>query len=177
VGNARSPAHKVEVGQSFPPMFLFYTNIDRTGCQSFPPFDQNPKLRVYACQSGNSKPLLNEKDLPLLVTHSLLPFGHILGAVDAPMIASPTALISTPTSDVPTVLVLGPVDPANQSSSTRPRFSLILLHLRVKPSLLPLHHHQSTTLLPVSGDIFSLIIFTVVKANPPHHISNLLYAQ
>jgi hypothetical protein len=35
VGNARSPTHKVEVGQSFPPMFLYYTNIDLTGYRSY----------------------------------------------------------------------------------------------------------------------------------------------
>jgi hypothetical protein len=146
-GITRSPARKVEVGQFFPPMFLFYTNIDRIpdGPSKLPPIRlRNPKLRVYACQSGNSKPLLTENDLSLLVTHSLLSFGHI-EAVDAPTIASPTTLISTPTSDVSTVLVSDPVDSANRSSSTRPRFSLILLHLRVKPSLLPIHHHQSTT--------------------------------
>jgi len=42
-GIARSPAHKVEVGQFFPPMFLFYTNIDRPVEAS-----HSIKIRSYA---------------------------------------------------------------------------------------------------------------------------------
>jgi hypothetical protein len=127
------------------------------------------------------KPLLIEKDLPLPVTHSPLPSGSI-EAVDAPAIASPTTLISSPTSDVPTVLVsdphAAPADTPKQPSSTPSSVSLDTPSSQTASPPPPPPPISTTSTTPVSGDILlPLIIFSVVKANPPHLVSHLLYTQ
>ena len=114
-------------------------------------------------------PEIKKADLPLFAP-SPLPSGPIK-VVDASAIASPSTLVPSPTSDISTVLVLDPhVTQVDVSKVPEPPSSTPSLD---GPESSP--QHSAT---PVSGDILlPLIIFSVVKSNPPHLVSHLLYTQ
>ncbi|KAF7964557.1 hypothetical protein HWV62_5696, partial [Athelia sp. TMB] len=95
-----------------------------------------------------------------------------LPAAQAPATpALSTTLISSPTSDVPTVTL------SETSLDAEPRQGTSF-HGARSPSPLLTIPQPLPEATPVSGDILlPLIIFSVVKANPAHLVSHLLYTQ
>lgn len=91
-------------------------------------------------------------------------------AVKTSVVPSQTTFVSSPISDVPAVVVSDPQSDAGANSppSLAPRALSPLLTISPPPP----------DVTPVSGDILlPLIIFSVVKANPAHLVSHLLYTQ
>jgi hypothetical protein len=54
-GITRSPAHEVEVGQFFPPMFLFYIDRIPDGLSKLPPIRLNPEATRIRLSIGKLK--------------------------------------------------------------------------------------------------------------------------
>jgi hypothetical protein len=107
-----------------------------------------------------------EPDAPLLFQHSPLTEGPISGSLPSPSDLIPGLVI--PQDEDTTSM-----DPTNPPS-VQPRQTAELVPSPPR-SVSPLPRPKST---PVSGDILlPLLIFSVVKANPPHLISHLLYTQ
>jgi hypothetical protein len=135
----------------------------------------SPDQKIHKTLSSPEK---KKADLPPSA-YSPLPSGPV-EAVDAPTLASPTTLVSSPISDVATVLVSDPhampVDNTSVPKQAPSKPSPIASDPNPSSPLLTISTPSSAT--PVSGDILlPLIIFSVVKANPPHLVSHLLYTQ
>jgi len=108
-----------------------------------------------------------EPDAPLLFQHSPSTGGPIPGSL-----ASASDLI--PGLVIPQDEDTTSVEPTNPPT-VQPRLLTTELVPSPSRSVSPLPRPKST---PVSGDILlPLLIFSVVKANPPHLISHLLYTQ
>ncbi|KAH7919350.1 hypothetical protein BV22DRAFT_1123345 [Leucogyrophana mollusca] len=96
------------------------------------------------------------------------PAGSV-APIDIPMVTSPDDIISSP---LPIPVLLAPDEPSHPASPEK----LAPRSRSRSPFLTATSPPESTT--PVSGDVLlPLIIFAVVKANPAHLVSHLLFTQ
>ncbi|EGN91890.1 hypothetical protein SERLA73DRAFT_118025 [Serpula lacrymans var. lacrymans S7.3] len=132
-----------------------------------------PPVKLKADQDAEENQIAFTKTVRDEHVVSTPPLGPMEG-VDVPLLASSDTLTASPVS-TPVLMVPDPHTgpPTSESHIISPEVSH---HSRSNsPRLMVSPPSEST---PVSGDVLlPLIIFSVVKSNPPHLVSHLLFTQ